>query len=300
MKKLAIKTSILMVSILFMVNACEDSTIIFDDSMKLVGFTNSGIGISENQGIPSPFGIYFGAAEGTATTTVTLAIDTVGLGDAAAKEGEDFTISAKSFTAEAGETILNITPIDNSLFTGNKKFYLVITASAASRISAQNRLLVTITDDEHPLKSWIGTYTVSASSYANPGAWDEEWTAVISPVDGHLDQLSITGLGYGSTEPLIANVDKDALTITIDSGQDLGNAYGEENGTVKLFYATDAIIAQVLAQEGVTAVILIEAAKIKITGTIETDGTISLDKMAMVLTDDDWCWDVFDTVWEKQ
>jgi hypothetical protein len=300
MKKLAIKTSILMVSILFMVTACEDNAIIFDSSLNLVGFTTSGLTIIENQNAASPFQIYFGAEEGTPPTTVTLSVDTVGLGAAAAKEGEDFTISTKSVSVEVGEATVNITPVDNSIFTGNKKFYLVITSATASRISAQKRLLVTIADDEHPLKKWIGTYTVTAVSYGNPGGWDEEWSVATAAVDGHLDQLAITGLGFGSTEPMIATVDKDALTISIVSGQTLGAAYGSDNGEVKLYYGTNTIIGQVLAGEGITSEMLIEAAAINITGTIGTDGTIYLDKMGMVLTDYDWCWDVFDTTWEKQ
>jgi hypothetical protein len=300
MKKLVIKTSILMVTILFLVIACEDGAIIFDSSLGLVGFTSTGITINENQDTSSPFYIYFGAAEGTPATTVTLSVDTVGLGAAAAKEGIDFTISSKSISAEIGEdNTANVTPIDNGVFTGNKRFYLVISASSSSQISAQKRFLVTIADDEHPLKNWLGSYTVTAVSYGNPGGWDEEWSILTTAVEGHLDQIAITGLGYGSTEPLIATVDKDALTISIVSGQTLGAAYGGGNGEVKLYYGTDALIGQVLAGEEITSEMLTAAGIIPITGTIETDGTIHLDKMGMVLTDYDWCWDVFDTTWDK-
>jgi hypothetical protein len=299
MKKLIIKTSVLLVTIL-LVTACEDGPIIFDSSMNLVGFTSTGVTINENQGTSTPFYIYFGAAEGTPATTVTLTIDTVGLGEAAAKEGIDFNVSSKSLTAEVGEdNTATITPIDNSVFTGNKKFYLVISASSSSLISAQKRFLVTIADDEHPLRNWLGSFTVTAVSYGNPGSWDEEWEVLITAVEGHLDQIAITGLGYGSTEPLIATVEKDALTISIVSGQTLGTAYGGGNGEVKLYYGTDAIIGQVLAGEGITSEMLTAAGVMLITGTIKADGTIYLDKMGMVLTEYDWCWDVFNTTWDK-
>jgi hypothetical protein len=300
MKKLIIKTSIVLVTMLLMVTACEDGTILFDSSMNLVGFTSTGLTINENQGTSTPFNIFFGAAEGTPATTVTLTIDTVGLGNAAAKEGIDFTVSAKSLSVEVGEdNTATITPIDNAIFTGNKRFYIVISASSSSLISAQKRFLVTIADDEHPLKNWLGSFTITAVSYGNPGSWDEEWDVLTTAVEGHLDQIAITGLGYGSTEPLIATIDKDALTISIVSGQTLGTAYGGANGEVKLYYGTDAIIGQVLAGDYINSEMLTAAAMIPITGTIDNDGTIFLDKMGMVLTDYDWPWDVFNTTWGK-
>jgi len=300
MKKNLIKTGILLV-ILIMVTACEDGVIMFDSSKNLVGFTSASVTINENQGTSTPFYLYFGAAEDTPETTVTLTIDTVGLGDAAAKEGIDFTVSSKSLTVEVGEDNgATITPIDNAVFTGNKKFYVVISASSSSLISAQKKFLVTIADDEHPLKTWLGSFTVTAVSYGNPGSWDEEWNILTTAVDGHLDQIAITGLGYGSTVPLIATIDKDDLTISIVSAQTLGAAYGSDNGEVKLYYGTAALIGQVLAGEEITSEMLAEASGIKITGTIDNDGTIFLDKMGMVLTDYDWCWDVFDTTWQKK
>lgn len=299
MKKIIIKTGILLVT-LIMVTACEDRVIMFDSSMNLVGFTASSVTVNESQTVPTPFYLYFGAAEGTPETTVTLTIDTAGLGDAAAREGVDFSISSKSLDLEVGvDNSATISPIDNAVFTGNKKFYIVISASSSSIISAQKRFLVTIADDEHPLKAWLGSYTVTALSYGSPGDWDEEWNIQTTAVDGHLDQIAITGLGYGSTEPLIATIDRDNLTITIVSAQTLGAAYGGDNGEVKLYYGTDAIIGQVHAGDYVTSEMLSAAALIPITGTIDNDGTIFLDRMGMVLTDYDWCWDVFDTTWDK-
>lgn len=299
MKKIFIKTGILLVTLIIL-TACEDSLIMFDSSMNLVGFTTPGMTINESHTSPTPFFLYFGAAEGTPETKVTLTIDTAGLGDAAAREGIDFLISAKSLDLKIGEeNSATVLPVDNAVFTGNKKFYIVISASSSSLISAQKKFLVTIADDEHPLKAWLGSYTVTALSYGNLGAWDEEWNIQTTAVEGHLDQIAITGLGYGSTEPLIASIDINNLTISIVSAQSLGAAYGSGNGEVKLYYGTDEIIGQVHAGENVTSEMLSAAALIPITGTINNDGTIFLDRMGMVLTDYDWCWDVFDTTWDK-
>ena len=233
-------------------------------------------------------------------TDVTVDVSVEGISNPAV-EGTDFTILSKTVSAGVGETVITITPIDNTVFQGDKQFKLIIKSNSKSySISAQNTMTITISDDEHPLKAWIGTYKVAAVSYGDPGNWDESWTVTTSPVTGNLNQLSITGLASGSTVPAIATLDKTALTIAINSGQDLGSSYGSDNGQVRLYYGTAEIIDMLLAQTSVTSIMLSAAESIKITGTLDLDGTIHLDKMGMILTDYDWCWDVFNTTWTKQ
>jgi len=298
MKRSFIKTILLTVTALLMLAGCEKDIIMFDASKNLVGFSSGPVVVKEN--LSGSAVMYMGAATGTEGTTITLSVDTVGLGTSAAKEGVDFNLSSKSISINVGEASVDIVPVNNNLFTGDKKFYLVIASNSKNyRISAQKRILITISDDEHPLKSWLGSYTVAAASYGDPGNWDESWDVVVSPVEGNLNQVTITGLGNGSTTPLVATIDKVAMTISIVSGQELGNAYGPGNGMVKLYFGTSDILGMVMAQTEVTSQMLASAAAVPITGTIETDGTINLDKMALVLTDYDWCWDVFNTTWTK-
>jgi hypothetical protein len=86
---------------------------------------------------------------------------------------------------------------------------------------------VTFIDDEHPLKNWIGTYSVAAASYGNPGAWDEAWTATTESVEGDLSSLSITiNTGSGGGTSFLATLDTDDMTITIAPGTDVGDVYG--------------------------------------------------------------------------
>jgi hypothetical protein len=300
MKNISIKSCLVLITMLMFITACDKDLILFNSSQNLVGFSATSLVLRED-GSGDVANLYLGAATGSAGTTVTLVVDTAGLGKAAAIDGTDFNISSKSVPLSVGESEVTITPVNNDLFTGDKKFYLVISGNSMNyKISAQNRLLVTISDDEHPLKAWIGTYTVSATSYGNPGSWDESWSVTTSPVEANINQLSILGLGNGSTQPVIATLDKTALTITINSAQALGAAYGVDNGPVKLYYGTTDIIDMVMAQEYLTTEIIAAAALIPITGTLEADGTIHLDKMALILSDDDWCWDVFNTRWDKQ
>jgi hypothetical protein len=300
MKKLYIKSTLITVTVLFLVTACEQDIIMFNSSMNLVGFSATSLTVVENVG--GSASVYLGAVPGTAeATTVTLATDTEGLGTSAAVEGVDYNLSTKSLSVSPNTVaMVDIVPVDDNVFVGNKKFYIVITSNNKSyKTSVQNRILVTISDDEHPLKHWIGTYTVAAVSYGNPGGWDEEWTVTTSAVEGNINQLAITGLGSGSTIPLIADVDKDGLTISIGGGQAVGEAYGPGNGPVGVYYGTDDLLGQVYAGEEITATML-TAANIEIPGALDDDGTIHIDKIAMVLTDYNWCWDVFNTTWTKQ
>lgn len=283
MKKLIIRTSLILVTTLFLVTACDKEIIMFDSSMNVVGFSSSAVVVKENlSGVAT---MYLGAAEGTAPTTLTLTVDTVGLGKSAAKEDIDFTLSSKSVPVAVGETTIDINPVDNSVFTGDKKFYLVITENSSGfRISAQKRLLVTISDDEHPLKNWIGTYSVAAPSYGSPGAWDESWTVLTAPVDGDITKLTLTGIGSESSDPIIATFDVINMTITIAPGQSLGDPYGA--GTTEVYLGTvdlDLIESEPLV------------------GTISNDGSIHVNFWGhKILDDPDWVWDVFNTTWTKQ
>lgn len=284
MKKILIKLSLLLIAILLFITACKKDLIMFNSSMNLVGFSSSSVVIGENQSGTAT--LYLGAPEGSAGTTITLTVDTAGLGSAAAVEGVDFNISAKSVPVSVGETEITISATDNDIFTGDKKFYLVISGNSLNyKVSAQKSLLVTISDDEHPLKAWIGTYTVSAVSYGNPGSWDETWTVSTTPVPGDVTKLILTGIGALSANPIYAVLDKDALTITVAKGQSIGDVYGF--GDVKVYWGFEDLTLD---------------KNIDLTGTLEADGTIRINNWGQLVIDPtgDWVWDVFNTVWDKQ
>lgn len=284
MKKF-IKYSIpVIVALVFLATACKEDLIMFNSSMNLVGFSTSSAVVKEDLG-GQKVQVYLGAATGTLATTVTLTVDTVGLGAVAAKEGIDFTIASKSVSVEVGESDITITPANNTIFTGDKKFYLVISSNSSGyRISANKKLLVTISDDEHPLKAWIGTYNVAAASYGDPGNWDESWTVITAPVEGDVTQLSFTGVGAGGSGPIFGTLDKDALTITFAKGQNLGDVYAY--GDVEVWWGFDDLTLD---------------QNVDITGTLNIDGTITIDNWGELVKDPtgDWVWDVFNTTWTK-
>jgi hypothetical protein len=302
MKKNIYKLCIILVALVFVTGCQKEYPIKFGSGSSVLGFSKSSLILKEN-GTAGSVNIYLGAAEGFTATDVILQVSVEGIANPAV-EGTDFTISSKSVSVNSSEAAVTITPIDNSIFQGNKQFKLLIASNSQNYpISAQRSVTVTLSDDEHPLKAWIGTYKVAAASYGSPGKWDEEWTVTTSPVEGKLDQLSIVGLGTGgsgSTIPIIATLDKVGMTISFNSEQPMGEAYGSNNGAVSLYFGTADILDQLAAQAEVTSAMLTAAASIKIQGTLDADGTISADKFGMILTDYNWPWDVFNTTWTKQ
>jgi hypothetical protein len=78
-----------------------------------------------------------------------------------------------------------------------------------------------------PLAPWVGNFSAYAFSYGSPGNWDEEWNNIaieLDPADP-LNNIRIKGIA-GSNSFLIATIDVDAETITIQPGQDIGAVYG--------------------------------------------------------------------------
>jgi hypothetical protein len=284
MKKYLYKLSLILVALVIIPGCKKDYPIKFDSSSAVVGFNKSTLAIKEN-GTGGSVNLYLGASLGMAATDVVLSVSTEGI-TLPAVEGTDFTISSKNVSVGVGETTVTITPINNTVFTGDKKFKLVITSNSKSySISAQNTLTVTIQDDEHPLKNWIGTYKVAAVSYGNPGAWDEEWTVVTAPVAGDITKLSLTGIGSSSSTALIATLNTTAMTITIKPGQSIGDAYGY--GPISVFKGTPDLTF--LENDDLT-------------GTIKADGTILIDFWGNKIASGPYAgaWDVFNTTWTKQ
>ncbi len=132
----------------------------------------------------------------------------------------------------------------------------------------------------HPLQTWIGSYTVAAASYAVPGSYDEAWTATIAPVSGDLTSLAITiDAGNGAGAPVLVSIDDVGMTITIPSGSDAGDLY--TYGPTLMYvgdYATIDMVSDIV-------------------GTINPDGSILIDQLAMYLPDYVFYWDAFNTTW---
>jgi Calx-beta domain-containing protein len=287
MKKIINRITFVLAAVMLLVS-CEADYIMFDSSKTFVAFPSKASTVLEpggQVGIP----VYVVALKGSPAITVDFEFDVTDLSNAAI-EGEDYTLvndsKTLSFSNGWGYDTIWIQPIDNNIFEGNKAFNIVLTSNSQNYdFGAISSNVVTIVDDEHPLKAWIGTYTVEALSYGQPGNWDETWSVTTAATEGDLESLTVViNTGSGGGEPFLAGIDADEMTITIAAGTEVGEVYG---------YGPTAVYV------GDYATIDTEAA---VVGTIEEDGTIKIDNLTMILTDYGFSgglWDAFNTTWTK-
>ena len=285
MKKYIYKISLFLAALVFITGCQEEYPIMFDTSEILVGLNETSLSIRENQ--TGSFSIYLGGDAGIASTDVSIEISTDGISKPAI-EDTDYTLSAKTVAVNVGMTAITITPIDNNIFEGNKQFKIQIASNSKSYpLSKQTALTVTIVDDEHPLKAWIGTYKVAAVSYWTPGEYDEVWNVTTSAHPTDVTKLIVRGIGTSSpsTTDWIGTVNTTDMTITFAPGQEIDEAYGY--GPVLMFLGTPDITT---------------VKESDIVGTIVNDGTILIDNLAIELTgaNEGYVWDVFNTTWTKQ
>jgi hypothetical protein len=151
------------------------------------------------------------------------------------------------------------------------------------------------------LDPWKGTYTVTAHSFYGASQVppttndDMTWTVVVAQVDTSETMLSFTGILGADAHTIYATLDPVALTISFKPGENIGNLFSI--GDILLYYASSDIYAHVnsdIEQTYIDAV-----ATTNITGTIQTNGAIAIDKMAMIVQGP-LVWDVFNTTWVKQ
>jgi hypothetical protein len=262
----------------------------FDSSKNFVAFSAKTTSIKE-QGGKVGIPVIVTALPNSPAVTVTFDFDIEGIGEQAAVEGTDYALvndsKTLSFPNGWGYDTIWIQPIDNEIFTGNKMFNVkLISNSVNYQFGASNINGVTLIDDEHPLKNWLGTYTVDAQSYGNPENWDEVWTVSTEPDPKDVTILLVTILStpYGGPgEKFPAAFDTEAMTITIAPSQFVGSIYGYADGMNMVhsdynnFTDPDAPIV----------------------GTIEADGTIKIDELGMMHSTAGWVWDAFNTTWAK-
>ena len=268
--------------------SCEADYIMFDSSKTFVAFPSKTSTVLEPGGLVA-IPVYVVALKGSPAITVDFEIDVTDLPNAAV-EGEDFTLvndsKTLSFSNGWGYDTIWIQPIDNDIFEGNKAFNIVLTSNSQNYdFGAISTNAVTLVDDEHPLKAWIGTYSVEALSYGKPGTWDESAHVRSGATGGDLESLTVViNTGNGGGEPFLAGIDTEEMTITIAAGTDAGNVYG---------YGPTAMYV------GDYATIDTEAA---VVGTIEADGTIKIDNLTLIIHRFDFTgglWDAFNTTWTK-
>ena len=85
-----------------------------------------------------------------------------------ANEGEDFTIENASktltFTKDAPTQSIKIKPIDNDVYTGDKRFTINLVNAKGVNLGANKSITVTVEDNEHPLAFMLGTYAAKGKA----------------------------------------------------------------------------------------------------------------------------------------
>lgn len=174
------------------------------------------------------------------------------------------------------------------------------------KISAMSVLLLTMVSckdkvDYSMLDRWKGVYTVTAESYFGDAQeppvtdYDEEWTVTVTKVEGSETKLAFTGIGGATALTVYATLDPEAMTISFEPGQVLGDIL--EYGAVSIYYGTDDIIS--FAGADIAQSYIDAAASTKLTGTLSSDGGIIIDRFAEIVEGPS-VWDVFKTTWVKQ
>jgi len=269
--------------------SCKNDPIMFDSSKTFVAFTTASTSVAENENslnVP----VMVAGLPGSPAVTVSFEVRTEGIANPAI-EGTDFTVvsgGSVEFPDGAGIANINIHPIDNDLFDGNKSFQLVITSNSKNYPNgAESAITVTLKDNEHPLAKWIGTYIVTAVSYGSPGAWDETWLVTTEPDENDVNKLIISGIGAEGSDPIKATLDLEEMSISLAPGQLIGDVY--TFGTIAVYKGTDAGDDIILDEP--------------LLGVIHEDGTINIDLWGHLITDGQYSgqlWDVFNTTWTKQ
>jgi hypothetical protein len=288
MKKIINRITFVLAAVALLAS-CEADYVMFDSSKSFVAFPSVTTTIQEPGG-PVAIPVYVVAVKGSPAITVDFDFDATDIPNAAV-EGVDFNLlndsKTLSFPEGWGYDTIWIEPIDNDIFEGNKIINVVLQSNSQNyQFGANTVNVITIKDDEHPLKAWIGTYTVEAVDYASYFG-PETWTVTTEADPDDLNNLLVTGIGssYSEHTPIVGVIDQDAMTITFTSGSEIGthSAYG---GPLAI-YLGDA--------DG-------NLYEDQIVGTISANGDMFVDFLGIKFVggvNDGLVWGVYETTWTK-
>ena len=160
---------------------------------------------------------------------------------APATEGADFTIENASktltFTKDAPIQSIKIKPIDNDVYTGDKRFTINLVNAKGVNLGANKSITITVEDDEHPLAFMLGTYAAKGSSLFNG---DIEWTVKIAKDDTDAAKVWISNMVPGGSNTAIYGTVNDAKDeIRIPVKQDIVITASYPHVWFEAFYGVD-------------------------------------------------------------
>ena len=214
---------ILAAGLLFAFAACDDNEPqSFRAADSNASFPTTTASVDENATEPLEIPLALAGIKGSGKVIVTLTASSEGESNPAI-EGTDFVIENKEIVFEDGCGIQNVIvrPIDNDIFTGKKTFRIIISATSPKLLeSAQNSVLVTIVDDEHPWAAIIGTHNMTGIS-----AFDEvtpvSVPALITASDEDTNVLNVD-FGYGTLAKMSVEEVDGEIVVTMKDNQYIG------------------------------------------------------------------------------
>jgi hypothetical protein len=295
MKKIISRITFVLAAVTLLVS-CEADYVMFDSSKNFVAFPSKTTSVSEPGGqVAIP--VYVVALEGSPAITVDFDFDATDITNPAV-EGVDFSLvndsKTLSFPQGWGYDTIWIQPIDNNIFEGDKLIKVVLQSNSQNyQFGAISSNAISFLDDEHPLKAWIGTYTVDAPDYwSNFGP--ETWTVTTAPDPDDLNNLLVTGIGndpsiaggYSEVVSVVGAVDVDAKTITFSSGSEIGT-HSAYSGPIEMYLGDED--GNIIEGE-------------PIVGDLGDDGSIYVDHIGIKFVgglNAGLTWGVFETTWTK-
>ncbi|MBN1415872.1 MAG: hypothetical protein JW973_12285 [Bacteroidales bacterium] len=227
-----------------LLSSCEINHPIFvPDDISYVAFSHSETAIRENKG-EVDIELYL-TTYSSSPAEFTLTSYSEGL-EYPAIEGTDYHLPAGSkvsFPNGMGYAEVSVDIIDNDEKDGLKQFWLEIESGTEDYqigIDGKHKILITIQDDEHPLKYILGRYRIEAVSYYGSQYNLAHEGFLIEP-DADTTKVRLTNIVEGVTptlsRPLIGTVDVLKQEITVKSGQQWSNP--KTNGYYFSFYKGD-------------------------------------------------------------
>lgn len=247
MKKIFAYITVALAGLLTLASCSKNEPPVFDDANAFVAFNKEKMAVAES--VLQDDGTYSAKGD-TLKIPVTLASVkgleasvTYTVQDGSALLGTDFSVvsgETLEFDAENRTAYIMIVPNYNEEYTGDKKFSVSINRPETLNLGAASVCTVTISDVNHPMAAFLGTYTMTGD---NMDCADDPWMITVDKDDSDDHVLWFDNLfGYtgwcGDDMIFYGVVDNELLTITFPLGQKTEYEYSP--GSPFVLYGFDA------------------------------------------------------------
>ena len=210
-----IKYFILALFSVLLLTGCENEyERMFGDDVAYVAFGKTSYEVAENiQGGVFNLPIWLASVSGL-EATVTVAVVA---GGTTAVAGEHYNLlnNTVNFTSSNRSDFIKIEILDDDIFKGNFDIKLDIVTISNSNVSTliERETVVTIIDDEHPLKDLFGNWTFTGTG-ARQGA--QTFTVTLGPDAADFTYVKISGIDFYYDEgPILMTASLSDLKVEI-------------------------------------------------------------------------------------